>query len=57
VYDDGNENVGLVTSPQNLVELHSMIQKYYKNQIKNGRPHKTYGLDDFLESRKNMIEA
>jgi len=57
VYDGGNGDVGPVTSPQNPVEVHSMIQKYYESQLKNWRPHKTYGIEEFIENRKNMIEA
>ncbi|ESW23597.1 hypothetical protein PHAVU_004G060900 [Phaseolus vulgaris] len=56
VFDDDNGDVGPVTSPQNPVQVHSMIQKYY-SQIKNERPHKTYGIEEFLENRKNMIET
>ena len=57
VFDDDNGDVGPVTSPQNPVEVHSMIQKYYESQIKNERPRRTYGIEEFLENRKNMIEA
>ncbi|ESW23604.1 hypothetical protein PHAVU_004G061600 [Phaseolus vulgaris] len=57
VFDDDNGDLGPMTSPQNPVEIHSMIQKYYESQLKNGRPHKTYGIDEFLENRKNMIEV
>ncbi|XP_027912680.1 agamous-like MADS-box protein AGL8 homolog [Vigna unguiculata] len=56
VYDDDGD-VEAVTSPQNPIEIHSMIQKYYETQLKNGRPHKTYGIQEFFENRKNMIEA
>jgi len=57
VFDDDNGDLRPMTSPQNPVEIHSMIQKYYESQLKNGRPHKTYGIDEFLENRKNMIEV
>ncbi|KAL9323728.1 hypothetical protein ACSQ67_008585 [Phaseolus vulgaris] len=57
VFDDDNGDVGPMTSPQNPVEVHSMIQKYYESQIKNERPHKTYGIEEFIENRKNMIET
>jgi len=57
VFDDDNGDVGPVTSPQNPVEIHSTIQKYYESQLKNGKPHKTYGIDEFLGNRKNMIEV
>jgi len=33
------------------------IQEYYENQLKNEIPQKTYGIEEFLENRKNMIEV
>jgi len=35
VYDDGKGDVGPVISPQNPREIHSIIQEYYENQLKN----------------------
>jgi len=45
VYDDANGDVGSLTSSQNLVKVPSIIQKYYESQLKNGRSHKTYGIE------------
>ncbi|KOM56158.1 hypothetical protein LR48_Vigan10g205000 [Vigna angularis] len=58
MYDDNADgDVEAVTSPENPVEIHSMIQKYYETQLKKERPHKTYGIEEFFKNRKKMIEA
>ena len=53
VYD--NDHVGPVTWPKEAVLVHSILQKYESQ--KNERPPKTFGIEDFFENRKNMVEA
>ncbi|KAG4395836.1 hypothetical protein AAZX31_19G040800 [Glycine max] len=55
VYDNGNGDVAPVTWPKEPVLVHPILQKYESQ--KNERPPKTFGIEDFLENRKNMVEA
>ncbi|CAJ1947500.1 unnamed protein product [Sphenostylis stenocarpa] len=57
VYDDGNGDAGPVTWPQNPEEVYAVIHNYYVFRSKKERPRNTYGIEDFIENRKNMIEA
>nr|ACU18340.1 unknown [Glycine max] len=55
VYDDGNGDIEPVTCPKDPVLAHSILQNYEFQ--KNQRPPKKFGIQDFVEDRKNIIEA
>ncbi|KAK7401561.1 hypothetical protein VNO78_13133 [Psophocarpus tetragonolobus] len=57
VYDDENGDVEPVTWPQESTMVRSIIQKHYEQQLKNERPPKNFGIEDFFENRKNMVEV
>ncbi|KAK7381065.1 hypothetical protein VNO78_33589 [Psophocarpus tetragonolobus] len=57
VYDDENGGVEPVTWPQESTMVRSIIQNYHEQQLKNERFPMNFGIQDFFENRRNMVEA